>query len=615
MKKTFLILAVFLCAFALFAADYVIDSLDMEVTVGRNAVNAITEKYVFNYGGPHHGFYRYIPEQYTTGDVKRNTRVTDVRCSDPFDTDSEDGFFIMKIGSASETYTGRKSYTISYNYDIGADTNEGYDEFYFNLVGDGWEIPINKASFSVTVPCSASEAQIWVTTGRRGSTTQVPFSVMNNGSSITITGTAENIRAGEAVTIRIQLPDGWYQGARTAWDFRPLFATLGFIVSIIGVFLAAFVWFLKGRDRVPVITARFEAPDGLSPLPVGYIADGQVDDKDVTSMIYYWADAGYLTIAEPKKNKFEFTKLKELPKDTPSFERKLFDGLFKRGDKVTIKDLEKSNFAQVILDTKINVGHYFRKDRALEDSGSKALSALFFLVSVIPMALFILGSFLQEYIVHYGFFFSFPAAGFCLISNGIIRTTMKKWYVTKSRTLSVIGCLIPSVLIIIIMSAIMPFVELDLNFPLLLVCVLCSTAIAFFSAIIVKRSEYGNRILEQILGYREFIQKVTIDELKLMIKDNPDYYYKVLSYAIVLGLEDTWAKKFESITVQNPSWYVGDALVDAYFFSHMSSRMNNTLRSAIPASTGGGSHSIGGGGFGSSGFSGGGFGGGGGHAW
>jgi len=615
MKKTFLILAVFFSVFALFAADYVIDSLDMEVTVGRNAVNSIYEKYVFNYGGPHHGFYRYIPREYRTGDVQRNIRITDVRCSDPFDTDSEDGFFIMKIGSASETYTGKKPYEISYKYDIGADTNDGYDEFYFNLVGDGWEIPINKATFSVTVPCALSDAQIWVTTGRRGSTDQVPFSVKNNGSSITITGTVENIKAGEAVTIRVQLPDGWYQGARSAWDFRSLFTRLGFIVSMICAALSAVVWFLAGRDRVPIITARFEAPDGLSPLPVGYVADGQVDDKDITSMIYYWADAGYMSIAEPKKNKFEFTKLKDLPKDTPAFERRLFDGFFKRGDKVSIKDLERSNFAEVILNTKVSTGSFFRKERALEDPKSKALSTLFFLVSIVPMAFFILGSFLQEYTVQYGFFLAFPAVAFCLINNGIIRSVIRKWYVAKSKILSVIGCAVPSVLIVIIMSSILAFVEIGFSLPLLLFCVLCSTVTGFFSAIIVRRSEYGNKLLEQILGYREFIQKVTIDELKLMIKDNPDYYYKVLSYAIVLGLEDTWAKKFASITVAAPSWYVGDSLVDAYFFSHMSSRMNNSFRSTVLGSSGGGSHSIGGGGFSSSGFSGGGFGGGGGHAW
>ena len=615
MKKTILILAVFCCVFSLFAADYVIDSLDMKVTVGRDAVNAIYEEYVFNYGGPHHGFYRYIPKSYTKGDVRRNIRITDVRCSDPFDTDTEDGFFIMKIGSASETYTGLKAYAISYNYDIGADTNDGYDEFYFNLVGDGWEIPINTATFSVTVPCSASEAQIWVTTGTYGSSNQVPFSVKDNGSSITITGSVENIRAGEAVTIRVQLPDGWYQGARTSWDFRSLFTYLGFIVSLILVGLSALVWILVGKDRVPIITARFEAPDGLSPLPVGYVADGQVDDKDITSMIYYWADAGYMTIAEPKKNKFEFTKLKNLPPSVPAFEKKLFDGLFARGDKVTIKDLERSNFAEVILKTKISVGSYFRKERSLEDSKSKALSALFFFFSIIPMVFFILGTFFQEYIIQYGFFFSFPAVAFCLLNNGIIRTVIRKWYVAKSRMFSAIGCFIPSAVIMLIMGAIIPFVGLEMNFSLLLACTLCSTAIGFFSAIIIRRSEYGNKLLEQILGYREFIQKVTIDELKLMIKDNPDYYYKVLSYAIVLGLEDTWAKKFESITVPSPSWYVGDSLIDAYYLSRMSTRMNNSFRSTVLSTTGGGSHSIGGGGFGSSGFSGGGFGGGGGHAW
>ena len=616
MKKTVLVAAVLLCVFSVFAADYEIDSLAVNVLVGRNAVNSITESYVFNYQGPHHGFYRYIPVEYDTGDVRRNVKISDIRCSETFETEGEDGFLVLKIGSASTVHTGLTPYDLSYNYDIGADTNEGYDEFYFNLIGDGWEVPVRNASFSVEIPCSASEAQIWVTRGRYGSTDQVQFSVTDNGLSITVSGNAENIRAGEALTIRVQLPENWYQGAREAWDRTgPFKSFLGYFIAILCAVASGLVWMFFGRDKVPVILARFEAPEGMTPLLVGYVADGQVDDKDVTSMLYYWADAGYMTIAEPKTNRFEFTKLKDLPAKTPAHEKKLFDSLFSRGDTVTMRDLEKSNFAQSVQSVKSDVKAYFRKERSLENPKTKNLSALVSLLSVVPLVVFLAGTYLEEYTAGYAAFFVVPSVAFCFLNGFFISYTVKRWYIIKSRIFAVTRCLIPSVLFILLMRFANAFFGITSSMALLVTCTLCSSAVSWFAQITVRRSEYADKLLEQILGYREFIEKVSVDELKMMIKENPQYYYKVLSYAIVLGLEETWAKKFESITIPAPSWYVGDQVVNAYFFSRMSMRMNNTFRSTVIPGGGGGSRSVGGGGFGSSGFAGGGFGGGGGHAW
>jgi len=120
------------------------------------------------------------------------------------------------------------------------------------------------------------------------------------------------------------------------------------------------------------------------------------------------------------------------------------------------------------------------------------------------------------------------------------------------------------------------------------------------------------------LGYREFIDKVEIDQLKMMIDQDPDFYYHVLSYAVVLGLENKWAKKFDGMIVNPPTWYSGYNAFDVYLMSRMASNMirsipvNSMPKSSISGSAG---SRVGGGGFHSSGFSGGGFGGGGGHAW
>ena len=151
-------------------------------------------------------------------------------------------------------------------------------------------------------------------------------------------------------------------------------------------------------------------------------------------------------------------------------------------------------------------------------------------------------------------------------------------------------------------------------------CVISSiliAAAAILSQLITKRSEYGQKIVEEILGYREFIEKVEIDQLKTLIDQDPEYYYHNLSYAIALGLEDKWSKKFENLFFTQASWYYSsNPILDYYFYTRMFRRFNSSYTSKLITSgfegkSSGGSITF----SGSSGFSGGGFGGGGGRSW
>jgi uncharacterized membrane protein len=141
--------------------------------------------------------------------------------------------------------------------------------------------------------------------------------------------------------------------------------------------------------------------------------------------------------------------------------------------------------------------------------------------------------------------------------------------------------------------------------------------LAVLAVVTSKRSAYANMLLEQTVGFREFIDKVEMDKLKLMIDDNPQIFYHVLGYAIVLGLEDKWAKKFKNLTVDPPTWYRGASpATNALFYSALAHRLHsNVMEHSLYAQSKGGSSGPVRSSFGSSGFSGGGFGGGGGGAW
>jgi uncharacterized membrane protein YgcG len=125
----------------------------------------------------------------------------------------------------------------------------------------------------------------------------------------------------------------------------------------------------------------------------------------------------------------------------------------------------------------------------------------------------------------------------------------------------------------------------------------------------------GARTQVQIQGFQEFMNRVDADRLKRM---PPDTFEKFLPYAMALGVEHHWAKAFEGIIQNPPTWYQGygpsPSFSTFYFVNSlgsMATTASSTFVSAPRASSSGSGWSGGGGG----GFSGGGFGGGGGGAF
>ena len=142
------------------------------------------------------------------------------------------------------------------------------------------------------------------------------------------------------------------------------------------------------------------------------------------------------------------------------------------------------------------------------------------------------------------------------------------------------------------------------------VCGIAVIILALFMFFGSKRTKAGNRVYGQILGFKEFIKKAELDRLKMLVEENPSYYYDIMPYAYVLGLSDQWIENFETMHMPEPDWYSGrDPFGDAVFYSMV--RSANACATAPEASGGGSS----GGGFSGGGFSGGGSGGGGGGAW
>jgi uncharacterized membrane protein len=132
--------------------------------------------------------------------------------------------------------------------------------------------------------------------------------------------------------------------------------------------------------------------------------------------------------------------------------------------------------------------------------------------------------------------------------------------------------------------------------------------------LLTARSLKGARTRVQILGFQEFMNRVDADRLKRMPLDT---FEKYLPYAMALGVEHRWAKAFEGIIQNPPTWYQGygpSPSFSTFYFVNSLGSMAHTASSTFVSAPRGSSSGSGWGG-GGGGFSGGGFGGGGGGAF
>lgn len=132
-----------------------------------------------------------------------------------------------------------------------------------------------------------------------------------------------------------------------------------------------------------------------------------------------------------------------------------------------------------------------------------------------------------------------------------------------------------------------------------------------------KRTKYGNEMLGKLKGFKNFLETVEKEKLESLVMKNPNYFYDILPYTYVLGVSDKWIKKFESISLQAPSWYDSSNTFNVSSFGTFMDSTMVTTQSAMssrPSRSSGGS-SRGSGSSSGGGSSGGGSGGGGGSSW
>ncbi len=639
MKKILLIAISVVCAALLFPTaalaasnNFVLTSYDVNINVNENNTYNVTENITADFPNyANHGIERFIPQMaivarslpadgqtgtgYQTEEKKYRIIVSDIQSDTQMSAETTDGYYDIRLGDPENLVKGVHKYTLSYTYDPGDDGYKTFDEFYYNIIGTEWAVPIENLTFRITMPKEFDASRVGFSIGSEGASGYNPDDLQYSVDGNVITGkVTRQLSSYEGVTIRLELPDGYYVGARV--DTPPVVPMVIGTLVVLGIALLLAALFI--RKKKPVETVEFYPPDDMTSADVGYVIDGIVENKDVISLIIYWADKGYLTIHQEEGNKnLTFSKVSELPASANEYEKEMFSGLFKSGDTTSIKKLQYKFYETLAATREMVRMKFTRKDNLAFNKRSVSLQNFAAFLASLPLAIM---TFLGVYAATYEMIAT-VVVGLLVLGVGVTLVSVyvkaiETWFSAKRSTRAghLVGWAVG--------TAIFYIITVGLSVEAFGIFALLPAAAALIITFIAPQfrvwTDKGVIWAGRILGLKNFIETVELDKLKMMVDENPSYFYNVLPYAYVLGVTDKWSKQFESLAVEPPSWYYGygyNSFSTVLFTSILINNMMYT-QTAMMARPNTNSGSFGGGGgFSGGGFSGGGFGGGGGGGW
>jgi len=528
------------------------ERFDTDLTVNEDSSLTVRETQVVNFRGSFTFLNRDIwntPPEFDEGRTYGKVRIHDIAVYDldgePYDSD------LWSV----ETYEGGKSvhiefeardeqrgWIIEYRITGGLIFAEEYDRLYWDIFSYDRSVPIKTSRATVNLPPGTDMAEVRTT--QYLDIEDPPRSYDAGRDGDVLWWQVEDIPPYSDFTIDVAFPKGVVD---KPWQFgKPIgiaiIATSAALLAAVLIFMLA-LWWKHGRDvgRTGTTMVHYEPPPGLTPAVVGMLVNEKPRVQDISATIVDLACRGYLRIFEDEERsiirvkKYGFERLQEDLSGLHNYEREIMKGLFDEGPRVTQDDLSNK---------------FYTHNEDIMNRGIK-----------------------QE-VLDKNLFTNDPAK-------------VRSRYTT-------IG-------VFLVVASLAAYFFLPIWFDLgwfgvlILSFVPAGIIVGAIGMVMPARTREGSRALEQVLGFKEYMETAEKPELAYM---TPETFQANLPYAMVLGVEEAWARKFQDIYTTPPQWYSGtSATFNAVFLTtslnDMTGSLSRTLTSS-PRSSGSG----GGGGFG-----------------
>ncbi|MEO6818505.1 MAG: DUF2207 domain-containing protein [Ginsengibacter sp.] len=543
-----------------------------------------------------------------------------------FKTSYKSGELEIRVGEADVFLeNGEHEYNINYKATGQVGFFKDYDELYWNVTGNGWNLNIDTATCDFTSPGNGEILQASCYTGPEGATEKnCEYSNIGNH---TISFVAYNLSANEGLTIAAAFPKGIvHEPPPPSWYKMNYGIVLSSVFLLLVIIYMIYSWIKYGKDpEKPAVVAQYSPPRNLSPAHIAMLNKGEYDEDFFTISVINLAVKGYLKIEDSNTINYKLTQLKA-PSNVKmeDEEAAIMGNLFaKDTGSITATGKYNSKFAAAFT----NFKKHFETDKKLleDETNSRHLWIPFFLL---------IGFWISVGFYNVGdSFYSFFLTGGLIIISGFLCIPVFVFASFFGRNPN-FGIIYKSVLLMMCcMSVAILFMDnTDLTYNTKVVSLFTTILVILFFAyryLIRKPTIEKIAIRTEIEGFKMYLGAVEEDQLQFFNppKMTPEHFEKMLPYALALGVEKIWGKKFRdvlSLTSEEPyvsNWYSGPDTFQNNSLHQMTHGMAGVFQSSSEkppsrssssgSSSSGGSWSSGSSGGGSSGGGGGGGGGGG----
>ena len=385
----------------------------------------------------------------------------------------------------------------------------------------GFDYPVKALSFSITMPGDVTGRKPSFTSGFLQTNIDSIVNCVTGGSLISGT-VSRPLQDREKLTLVMEVDEDMFPGKLVIFrDGNPEAVPMAICAA------AALLYWLLFMRCLPLLRQRRTQPlEGITAGELG--SHLTAAGADLTMMVFTWAELGYLRICPDKRGRVYLQRCMDMGNERTAFENRCFYTLFSRDDVVDATGIAYARLCHKVSGTISGV-----KEMYLRHAGN----ALLFRALCCGISLF---------------------SGICFGNNFTTNPTLR---VVLSIGLSILGVVTAwaiqdgmyrlhirgKIPLYLSSAASVLWIILGItsgSWLIGLLAVLAQHIAGLAAAYGGRRTDLGRTQAGLILGLRHYLGSISKDELERITENDPDFFFRMLPFAIALGVDTRFAKLF-----------------------------------------------------------------------
>ncbi len=375
----------------------------------------------------------------------------------------------------------------------------------------GFGLPIQHLEFSVTIPGPITGMPVFHSGYHQQN---IRLDTVTTGNTLT-GATKEALKDHETLSLELEVDGSLFDLKKTSllswWDW----AALVLIVLAMAYFCLTLLPKFYRHSR------SYTAPEGITAGEVGCCLTGS--GTDLSMMVLSWAQLGYLQLELDKRGRVLLHKRMDMGNERSYHEGRIFQILFGRRETVDATSVHYTRIYRKVAG-RSPLQRQLYKPRSGDHRVFLVLCCLAGLAGGVRLGT---GSaFLMVILGLLGLVLSFG------IHSGCKCIPLR----SKLPLLIALGCGCVWILLGTVLDGMAWVIPM----------VIFQFLAGIFAAYGGKRSQLGQRMLTQLLGLRHHMLSSGSYEMQQLQQKNPNYFYEMIPYALAMGIDRQFARRFDN---------------------------------------------------------------------